>query len=165
MRGYRHLQDYIYYSELYDRMTIEDCARWDDTLTKAKKEIDPQADPEKEKVRIAGGLVSELGLYFKKGEHYAKKDETIQKWMEDDRLKDEKVKNAIDPKGVRCLGCSSLFTNCISRDLMTDASGKDEVLFMFECEKCHKRRAYWENGKRYRLHGGNNARFFCLHGL
>jgi len=29
--SYQHLKDYIYYSELYDKVTIEKCQRWDNT--------------------------------------------------------------------------------------------------------------------------------------
>ena len=42
-----------------------------------------------------------------------------------------------------------LLTDCISRDLMDNHQGQEEVLFMFECGKCHKRRVFWESGKEW----------------
>jgi hypothetical protein len=66
-----------------------------------------------------------------------------------DRIKDEKLANAREPEGVRCFGCSSPLKNCVSRDLMDNHQGKEEVLFMFECERCGKRRAFWEKGKEW----------------
>lgn len=148
-RSYTYLKDYTYYSELYDRMTIEDCERWDGDVCDAYEKSGEKFDPERPRRTLYGGLVADLALYFKKGERYADKEETIRKWMDDARRKDEKVTNAIEPTGVRCLGCSHLMTSCISRDLMTGSNGKDVVLFMFECDRCHKRRAYWENGEEW----------------
>lgn len=148
--SYQYLKDHTYYSELYDRMTIDDCECWDSEVYDAYKKSGKKFDPEKPKRVLHGGLVADLALYFKKGEHYANKEETIRKWMSEAQLKDEKVASAIEPKGVRCLGCSRLLTNCISRDLMTNSNNKDEVLFMFECDICHKRRAYWENGNEWK---------------
>lgn len=127
-------------------MTIDDCECWDGEVCDAYKKSGEKFDPEKPKRTLHSGLVADLVLYFKKGEHYANKEETIQRWMDEARLKDEKVANAIKPEGTRCLGCSRLLVNCISRDLMTDSNGRDGVLFMFECDYCHKRRAFWENG-------------------
>lgn len=143
---YKHLQDYIHCSELYDRMTIDECERWDSEVYDAYAKSGKKFDPEKPSRKLHGGLLADLNIYFVKGERYAGKENAINKWMARDRAKDEKLENAVEPKGVRCLNCSAPLTNCISRDLMTDPKSNEEVLFMFECDKCHKRRAYWENG-------------------
>jgi hypothetical protein len=148
--SYKNLQDYIYYSELYDRMTIDECECWDSEVYDAHAKSGEKFDPEKPSRRLHGGLLADLHLYFVKGERYLDKETTINEWMKRDQEKDEKLENAIEPKGVRCLHCSRSLTNCTSRDLMTDSKGKEEVVFMFECDKCHKRRAYWENGVEWR---------------
>ena len=41
--------------------------------------------------------------------------------------------------------------SCISRDLMTDSKNEESVLFMFQCGRCGKRRAYWENGTEWKM--------------
>ncbi len=138
---YKHLKDDVYYSELYDRMTIEYCRRWEGLK-------DGESLEEKHKDSPAKGLVVTLGLYFKKGERYREKSETINRWMERDRAKDQRVADSQIPRGVRCLGCSSP-VNCISRDLHTNLHDKEEILFMFECPRCSKRRSYWENGQEW----------------
>lgn len=149
--SYKHLQDYIYYIERYDRMTIEECERWEN------KEIVPMENPKtegeigKQKEIISNNFAVAFGLRFVKGERYLQKKETIRRWMERDQTKDEKLENAVEPKGVRCLACSSLDMNCISRDLMADSKNEELVLFMFQCGRCEKKRAYWENGTEWKL--------------
>jgi len=143
---YRHLKDHNYYSELYDRVTIEECQRWENSKYPEKS---GEGELEKTKAEYFRKVVVPLGLYYLTADRAAKKSEAIQEWMRRDQIKDEKVANAVEPNHVRCLGCSSLLVNCTSRDLMSNHEGKDSVLFMFECGKCHKRRAFWENGKEW----------------
>ena len=140
-----YLKDHTYYSELYDRMTIDECECWDSEVYDAYAKSGKKLDPTKPSRKLHGGLLADLALCFRKGDRYTKKEDAINRWMTDDRLRDEKVENAIEPKGVRCFHCSSSNMPCISRDLMHYANDNDEVLFMFQCGKCGKRRAYWEN--------------------
>ncbi len=144
----KNLKDYNYYSELYDKITIDRCK----SLEKSdglKSLEDKDENVAKFKKEFFEACVAPTSLYFMKGERHYDKDKTIQEWMERDRELDKKLENAHEPKGVRCIGCSSLKMKCISRDLMGYTNGKDEVVFMFQCEKCSKRRAYWENGKEW----------------
>jgi len=147
----RHLKKYIYYNELYDKLTIEKCQRWENMeypvdISKLKGK---EKEVEKIKRDCSRNLVIPVALYFIKAECAAKKSETIEKWMERDQGKDQRLINAVEPQGVRCLNCSSILKQCISRDLMDDSRGQENVLFMFECENCKKRRAYWENGEEW----------------
>ena len=147
--NFKHLKDHAYYSELYDRMTIDECECWDSEVYDAHAKSDKKFDPTKPSRKLHGGLLADLALCFRKGDRYTKKEDVINRWMTNDQLRDEKVENAIEPKGVRCFHCSSSNMTCISRDLMHYANDKDEVLFMFQCGKCGKCRAYWENGNEW----------------
>lgn len=149
--SYKHLKDYIYYSELYDRMTINECEHWENGRGTAIENPKTDEEIKQQQKFLLTQIAIDLGLWFCKGDCYLKKEETIDKWMARDREKDEKLENAIEPKGMRCLYCSSPLSNCISRNFMTDSKGNEEVVFMFECDKCHKRRAYWENGNEWQL--------------
>ncbi|HAT74057.1 MAG TPA: hypothetical protein DCS08_03560 [Candidatus Moranbacteria bacterium] len=146
MGNYKHLNDHIYYSELYDKLTINDCEYWENQKDIHIENPKTKEEAERQSRIIFTNVAVELSLWLEKGERYLKKEEMIKQWMDRDRAKDEKLENAIEPKGIRCLQCSSPNMNCISRDLMTDSYDKEEVLFMFQCDKCNKRRAYWENG-------------------
>lgn len=154
---YKHLKDDIYYGELYDRFTIEKCRRLEESGIKEdfakinSDDITGKKKPSKEdiKKRLQVFVVIPTALYFLKGERYRDKAGTIQQWMARDRAKDERENNAVEPRGVRCLNCSSPM-DCAMRDLHSDINDKNErVLFFFECPKCHKRRAYWENGEEW----------------
>lgn len=151
MRDYKHLKDQTYYSELYDKVTIEKCQRWDNT--KYPKDISKLKGKEKKLEKIKKeyfeNVAVQLVLNIMKADYASKKSEAIQEWMKRDQAKDEKLANAREPQGIRCLGCSSPLENCTSRDLMDNHQGKEDVLFMFECKKCGKRRSYWENGKEW----------------
>src|SRR3989344_1566365 len=145
---YQYLKDDIYYNELYDRLTIETCRRWESK--KDNKKLVPPKEDENLKLsdikykKWSVKVVLPIAVNHIKGERYTKKGETIGAWKERDREKDEHLANAQIPRGARCLECS-FPVDCISRDLHTDSQDKERVLFMFECSKCHKRRAYWED--------------------
>ncbi|OGI36017.1 MAG: hypothetical protein A2259_01685 [Candidatus Moranbacteria bacterium RIFOXYA2_FULL_43_15] len=143
---HKHPKDESYYSERYDRMTIDECECWDSEVCDAYAKSGKKFDPEKPSRRLHGGYLADFYSCFIKGERYLRKEETVRQWMESDRAKDEKLESAVEPKGVRCINCSSPDMSCISRDLMTDSQNEESVLFMFQCGKCGNRRAYWENG-------------------
>lgn len=148
MSGY--LKDKSYYNELYDRMTVDECECWNSEVCDAYAKSGKKFDPKKPSRRLHGGLLADLMLYIVKGERHIGKEEAVRQWMARDREKDEKLENAAEPEGVRCIGCSSSAMTCISRDLMTDSENKESVLFMFQCGKCGKRRAYWEDGTEWK---------------
>lgn len=137
------------YSDLYDTFTIAECKRHEEGFFNSDPPEYRGKKLTKEEYEPMRKLWTELSLYFIKGERYKNKEEAISKWLEADRKKEEKLKNAVEPRHIRCLGCSSLDMECLSRDFITAKSGEEEVLFMFECRACGKRRAYWENGEEW----------------
>lgn len=146
-----YLKPEQYYSDLYDRFTVEKCRRWESEEGRVDLASIKDKDPRKQdfnKVYMEH-ITIPTALYFIKGEEYACKAETIREWMERDRARDEKEANAVKPEGIRCLTCSSLM-DCTSRDLHTDIDDKnDRVLFFFECSRCQKHRAFWEDGREW----------------
>ena len=105
---YTHLKEEIYYNELYDKFTIEECRRWEDKKGLWDVPSVQDKDPMQMKIKInfADNVVLPVALYVIKGERYAKKSETIRQWMAQDRAKDELVANTTEPRGIRCLTCS-----------------------------------------------------------
>ncbi len=149
MTTYKYLKDYSYYSDLYDRMTIEECKRWEKQIVEYTPEEIKLGGDKKAELENVKAYINRLALLFMKGDRFEKKPETIRHMMEIAQAKDEKLEHAREPQGIRCLKCSSLDMICTSRDLMDNKEDKEEVLFMFECKHCDKRRAYWENGKEW----------------
>lgn len=148
---YQYLKDEIYYNELYDKHTIEECRWWEKQKNAENAVSIKEKDLKKtyvEKKNLMHFTI-EFSLYFIKGERYREKFETIRGWMNRDRARDEHQKNAIEPRNIHCLGCSSIM-NVELKDLHTELNEKNErVLFMFRCLKCQKARAYWEDGEEW----------------
>ena len=83
--NYTHLKDKEYYSDLYDKSTVERCRRSVEHFKKNKK-----PDNKLEDIKDRWSLVTlDIALYFLTGERYSDKESTIEKWMERDRQRDE----------------------------------------------------------------------------
>jgi hypothetical protein len=149
---HKHLKNQEYYSNLYDRLTIDECKRMEDP--KGFNDFDSLKDKDpkkaKEKKDFATNQFIPLMMYFVKGDNYKRKTETIKEWMERDQKKDDKVTDSIEPHGIRCLGCSS-YMAVESKNLSRSKNNQEDVLFMFSCSSCDKRCAYWENGKEWEM--------------
>ncbi len=138
-----YLREESYYSEIYDQGTVEQCRWWvaqkvEEKL--AKKLLATKGNTSKYIIDI---------LYIRKGERFRQKAEIIREWMERDRAKDEKLKQAIQPENIHCSHCG-LTMNCIDRDLQSDVEDRNHrVLFTFSCPNCKKGRAIWEGGEEW----------------
>lgn len=148
----KHLKSRDYYSELYDKGTIRECLWWEKNADSDKLESLKDDDPKKSalKKEAAKLLVAPIAVYAIKGERHANKAETIREWMERDQAKDEQIEGAVVPRSARCLGCSGPMKE-ESRTLMTNERDHEEVVFMFSCDRCDKRRAYWESGQEWEV--------------
>jgi ssDNA-binding Zn-finger/Zn-ribbon topoisomerase 1 len=68
--------------------------------------------------------------------------------MRRDKVKDEKLENAIEPRGVHCLKCGRPM-GLEMKDL-NELSGVERVMFLFRCDnECKKSRAFFDDGKEY----------------
>jgi len=152
--SYTHLKPGYYYSDLYDRLTVEECRRLkkrgileDHTAIETDK-----SKKDKIKKEFTVRVVVPTMLYFVKGERYKKKSETIREWMERDEVKDKKLENAIVPTNIFCKKCGSEMTATLKHLHGDELKGQEQVLFFFEClNKCKPRRAVFEDGEEWRL--------------
>lgn len=151
MSGYKHLQDEIYYNDLYDRLTVERCRRMEKAQYQPiEAELRAGIITEEEaKIKKAwADTVTKILLYFVSGEEYEKKSETIRDWMQRDKAKDEKVETAVEPQGVRCLNCGSLMR--LEMKDLNERDGVERVMFFFRCtDDCKKGRAFFDDGKEF----------------
>ncbi len=145
---FKYLQDDQHYVDLYDLHTIEECLDW---YWNIRNGLEEKRDAEevkkftkeefdKEVHKIASYTVNVI-----KAQRYKNKKETIQKWIDRDSKEQEKFDSAIAPYGILCKECSSS-TKVISKDLLDSYEENSQVLFMFECLKCKKRQALYEDG-------------------
>lgn len=149
----KNLKPPQYYSDLYDRYTVEECRRW---VKKAddKEQINKGVKDLKitrAKAKIVLKCVNELSLYFISGERYANKTKTIREWEERDRARDELLENAKAPDSIACLSCGRLmFVSSKHLDL-GGLKGPERVLFMYDCPLGHlPRRAFYHTGEEWR---------------
>jgi hypothetical protein len=87
-------------------------------------------------------------LYVIKGRRYGKKQETIQKWMEEDKLKQDKQDCTPTPEEVVCplCNCSMFFNSSKHLDYSYD-SPIVRMMFLFKCNKCEKQQWVYDDGE------------------
>lgn len=140
-----------YYIDLYDRHTVEGCRQLielhsrpveNPPLYKGKK-------PSEEMVKSVAGAALEFCLMFEKGDRYIKKEETIQKWMDDDQERDKVYENSKPPEGIQCLKCRSIMT-VLDKTLFGGYNEPYRALFMYDCPNgCLPRRAFYDDSEEW----------------
>jgi hypothetical protein len=145
---FRYLQDDQHYIDLYDIYTIDKCLDWYRNIRDGlaeKRNAEEYKKLGKEEFDKEVSKIASYTVNFIKASRYRHKKETIQKWMDRDRKKQEKYDNSRPPHEVLCKECFSP-TEIILKDLHYQYEENDRVLFMFECLKCKKRQALYEDG-------------------
>ena len=147
-----NLKSYQYYSDLYDRHTVDTCRRIeklhksDKVIQKVKSKVVDYG----QSIKISIGIKN-LHVYFVTGERYLNKSKIIREWMDNDQRKDELYESAEAPKDVRCLSCRNLLKPTF-KELWSRDSKEDRVLFMYDCpNKCLPRRAFFSDGEEWRI--------------
>ncbi|HRY59898.1 MAG TPA: hypothetical protein P5096_00780 [Patescibacteria group bacterium] len=138
-----YLKPKIYYSDLYDEHTVEQCRRIEKNFAKEVKEYTGEK-------ASAHKYVWKLWIYFTTGERYVRKESVIAEWMESDKAKDDKLRDTEAPSPIPCLFCQNEMDQDGRKYLSSrEKADIDLVLFFYQCPKCDKRRAFWEDGKEF----------------
>lgn len=148
MAEYRYLKDESHYIDRYDLHTIETCLdyywslkngfekhRNDDDFKKFTKE-----DFDKDVHKVVSYTVNAIKI-----ERFRHKKETLQEWMDADRQKQDRLDNAVEPKGIFCPHCNSAMHSTM-KTLEDYLNEPMRVLFFFECPNCKKRRGVYDDG-------------------
>ena len=146
----KYLKDKQEYIDRYDKATVDRCRWAEKTITAdfVSKHMNGVKD-EKELVRASSSF-NKLHLYFLMGELYSKKEETINKWMKEDKDHDDYFENAEAPKDIMCFICGrEMFVTY--KQLETRLNKPDRVLFMYDCTLDHiSRRAFYDDGEEWK---------------
>jgi DNA-directed RNA polymerase subunit M/transcription elongation factor TFIIS len=148
----QYLKEKQVYIDRYDLGTIEECSKWywdiKDKFDKDRhsKIFKKYTDEEfKEEVaKVMGRLMASI-----KTQRFQHKQETIEKWIETDRLLQEKQDNTRTPTGIKCPECGKEMKLRI-KDLHDTYTDNPKMWFMFECRKCNKRRSVNEDGSEWK---------------
>lgn len=154
---YRYLKEYHYYVDHYDLQTIEDCLDYYNGIKGRLKKERPTEELKKLSDKEFYREISKTASYvvnIMKAKRYERKKEVIHEWIERDRKIQERYDNAIPPEGVLCKRCFSP-TKDFSKDLHNPYGENSKILFLFECPKCKKRQALYDDGMEWKLEKQN----------
>jgi len=141
----QYLKDRQHYEDLYDLHTIESCLL---TIESTRSVIEKKAKISKRDMKISVDGMANFILYFKKGERYKNKAETIEKWITRDRKLNEKLTNTIFPSYVDCFHCHGELKE-ESRHIDSILDANPRIQFLAVCQSCKKFAVIWDNGKLY----------------
>ena len=150
MRTEPYLKPYLYYSDLYDKHTVERC-RVTERIARENDNSNPR-DKKYTKKQVArlNTSVGEFIIHFEAGERYLNKENVIREWMKKDEEKDRLYDNAEAPENIHCLTCRKLLKPTF-KDLWSSLDKPDRVLFMYDCpNECMPRRAFFSDGEEWR---------------
>jgi Zn ribbon nucleic-acid-binding protein len=147
-----YLKEEKYYNDLYDQGTVERCRRMEkgsrkDDLPPLRLKNNQKVS--KKTIKSFNKGLTEMVLYFIKGEEYLTKEKTVKEWMKKDMDKDEMLANAVLPNNTFCPMCD-MPMKVISKELYHGFNGKnDKVLFFLKCSDCNKMKRIFEGGEEY----------------
>lgn len=145
----KFLENEEHYKYRYDLQTVIESLRlyWglrDDFTAKR----DQLKDMSQEKFDEDSNKAASYVVNAFKIEKFRHRAETVKKWMERDRKLQDKYDLAIPPRNISCKECG-LATKISSKDLLDTTNDDSQVLFMFECTKCKKNQAFYEDGTKW----------------
>ncbi len=144
-----YLKSEQYYIDLHDLITIKECLDYYQYLYKklseamnlSNKENVPEEKQKNDWLRLIN-----MTLYSIKVTRFKNKKKTINEWRELDRAKQDIYDNAESGK-YYCKSCEVLL-DVISKDSWERGQDNElRVLFMYECPRCYKREAYYDDGE------------------
>ena len=147
----QYLYDEQHYIDRYDIHTIEECL---DTV-KIFQDIYQKSliseeliDISKERKLHDANLMLNEALFVIKGKSYEKKQATIQQWMEEDKLKQDKQDYTPVPEGVLCPLCQgTMHFNSTKHLDHTYDSPLIRMMFLFKCSECKKQQWVYDDGE------------------
>ncbi len=140
------LKENQYYEELYDLLTIKDCLL---TVETSKKVIMDRTKIGKRSLDISVEGLEKFLLYFKKGERYRNKAETIQRWKDKDSKLDDRLNTAIFPSYIPCEHCGMEIEE-EDRHIDDILNPNSRVQFFAHCKNCEKVMIVYDNGDIYK---------------
>ena len=147
----QYLFDKQHYIDRYDLLTIKECLDWEKRVKNRKLDSYKGKEFTKEQELHLKNFLTDLPLYFIKGENYSKKSETIRTWMDRDQREQDKYDNAIEPSNISCINCGGEMI-ATSKDLYNFTNEPLKVLFFFDCLNCKKRRGIFDTGEEFKSH-------------
>lgn len=145
-----YLNDLQHYIDQYDLQTIKDCLESLDVHTTVYKEVLASKEGQKfspgDKAKGSNWLSNQY-IFSIQAQRYKNKEETIQKWMERDRILQNKFDTTPLPRGITCSTCHCAMTNSMKH--MDSFDEPYPMMFLFACPKCKKKKWINEDGSEH----------------
>jgi len=146
----QYLQDKQHYIDRYDLLTIEECLdnirMVQDIGNKMKLDSKMKSMPKEELDRNMNLMMGRI-LFAIKGHRFKNRMKTIEKWIDRDRVKQDKQENT-PPPVIACPDCKTAMVADDYRHLEDWPEDKPmRVLFIFNCPKCKKRLGVYDDGE------------------
>lgn len=147
----QYLEDEQKYIDRYDLHTVEECLdnvrMLQDIYQKSLVSKELKDLSQEDKLKDANIMLHRT-LFVIKGKRYERKQETIQKWMDEDKLKQDKQDYTPVPEGVDCPPCSAPMHFNSSKHLdYTFDNPLMRMMFLFKCSKCNKQQWVYDDGE------------------
>lgn len=146
-----YLKDEQHYIDRYDLHTIEECLNtvkmFQDIYQKILVSDELKDLSQEDKLKDAN-IMLHRSLFVIKGKRYEKKQETTQKWIEEDKLKQDKQDYTPVPEGIVCPLCSgSMYFNSSKHLDYTYDNPIMRMMFLFKCSKCKKQQWIYDDAE------------------
>lgn len=162
---YKHLKSVKWYTELFDKITVDGAKRWEERVHEMAYSPKPMAPEEMKELLIekhpnitdqevwdSSNALMTLAS-FAVSHAYTKirnkdKRKTIKEWRGKDREKDNRILNTQPLEGIKCPICESVMEYKFSElhDRGTLEKPDEMVMFFYECPKKCKRKFVFEDG-------------------
>ena len=141
---YQHLKERSHYEDMYDRFTVERCRWYEEPRPISDEELEA-AEMSLADIQRCHDLVTNWSIFQLAGDRYLQREESIARWMEKDKRRDEMVERARVPI-VRCPTCEKAM-ECVYTDVRSDIDSDREWLeFFLCCKPCKQGKDVYENG-------------------
>ncbi len=151
MGKFKYLQDEQEYIDRYDLSTIRECFKVIDMfqdLYKKSLTSEELKNMSKDDKYSDTTKIMYWHLWFIQAQEYKNKKETIRKWMEEDKLKQDKQDNTPVPDGIKCPLCgAAMYFNSSKHLDYTYDSPIMRMMFLFKCSKCEKQQWVYDDGE------------------
>ncbi|MDP3974041.1 MAG: hypothetical protein Q8P92_04380 [Candidatus Daviesbacteria bacterium] len=148
MADYKYLKDEQHYIDQYDLFTIKQCLKaiesWREAYAKHLKSEEAKETSAGDKAKMFN-WISNQELFQIKGNRYRQKKETIQQWMDDDRIKQDKYDNTPEPENIHCTDCKRIMHTKLKH--LSTLDDLLRMMFLFDCSSCKKKVWVYEDGK------------------
>lgn len=147
----QYFKDEQHYIARYNLHTIQECLdtikMFQDVYKNLLENEELKHISEKDKLKDAN-IMLQRTLFVIKGKRFEKKQETIKRWIEEDKLKQDKQDYTPIPQGIKCPLCKGAMVFNSSKHLEYFLDNPIiKMMFLFKCTNCKKQQWVYDDGE------------------